>query len=336
MKALITGITGQDGSYLAEFLLSRGYEIHGTLRLSSKDNLDNIGHISSRLHLHRIDLLSQLSLIQLIDQVQPDEIYHLAALTEPGADWQMPELFAQYNALSIVRLLEAVKSVRPATRFFQASSCEMLEGSAAPLDEGSRQAPLTPGSAAKQYAHWTAKSYRDKYGMPISTGILFPHTSPRRDTRFITRRITQAAAKIKLGLQEKLTLPSVTLSKDWGFAGDFVRAFWMMLQHPVPDDYIVATGQEHTLEDFCRLAFDTVDLDWQDHVTIKPGDRAEKIQEKRIGNPSKARRELLWEPEVSFDRLVGMMVEADLERFTLKNRLSSYMLNNNKLERTLA
>ncbi|MCK5126016.1 MAG: GDP-mannose 4,6-dehydratase [candidate division Zixibacteria bacterium] len=335
MKALITGITGQDGSYLAEFLLSRGYEVHGTMRISTKDNFDNIGPIKNRLKLHRLDMLNQLSLIKLIEQIQPDEIYNLAAVTAPGKDWDMAELYAEFNGISVIRLLEATRRIKPDTRIFQASSYEMLASSDKPLTESSPSRPLTPGAAAKQFGHWIAKSYREKYGLNIWTGILFEHTSPRHDNRFITRQIAQAAAKIKLGLQENLTLDNLTLTKDWGFAGDYVRAFWMMLQHPVPDDYIIATGLEYNIEEFCQLAFDTVDLDWQDFVKIKhPNMPINKTMQ--IGDASHARRNLMWEPEVSFDQLVGMMVEADLERLTLKNRLSAYLIKNEQPEGSVA
>jgi GDPmannose 4,6-dehydratase len=336
MKALITGITGQDGSYLAEFLLSRGYEVHGTLRLSTKDNLDNIGHIAKRLHLHRIDMLDQMALLDLIDRVRPNEIYNLAAITAPDTDWDMAELYGQYNALGVVRLLDAVRKVNPDIKFFQASSYEMLARSEKPLNESSDTRPDTPAAVAKQYAHSMVKSYRTKYKMNISTGILFEHTSPRRDTRFITRQITQAAAKIKLGLQEKLQLETLAVTRDWGFSGDYVRAFWMMLQHATPGDYVVATGQAHTLEEFCKLAFDTVDLDWQDHIVIKQPEMISTKKDIRIGDASFVRRQLLWEPEIQFERLVGMMVEADLERLTLKNRLSTYLLQNEELEETSA
>ncbi len=336
MKALITGITGQDGSYLAEFLLSRGYEVHGTLRLSTKDNLDNIGHIAKRLHLHRIDMLNQMALLDLIDQVRPSEIYNLAAITAPDTDWEMAELYGQYNALGVVRLLDAVRKVDSKIKFFQASSYEMLSPSEDPLNEESDTRPTTPAAVAKQYAHSMVKSYREKYNMNICTGILFEHTSPRRDVRFTTRQITQAAAKIKLGLQDKLQLDSLSITRDWGFSGDYVRAFWMMLQHATPDDYVVATGESHTLKEFCKLTFDTVDLDWQDHVIIKQPDMFVGKKDIRIGDSSYARRTLLWEPEVPFERLVGMMVEADLERLTLKNRLSTYLLHNEELEETTA
>ncbi|MEZ5357610.1 MAG: GDP-mannose 4,6-dehydratase [Candidatus Zixiibacteriota bacterium] len=332
MKALITGITGQDGSYLAEFLLSRGYEVHGTMRISSKDNLDNIGHISQRLHLHRVDLLNQLAILDLITEVRPDEIYNLAAITAPDSDWDMPELYGQYNALAVVRLLDAVRKVKPNTKIFQASSFAMLPTSELPLNEESQTCPDSPAAVAKQYAHAMAKSYRDRYGMKIWTGILFEHTSPRRDTRFITRKITSAAAKIKLGLQEKLHLDNLSMTRDWGFAGDYVRAFWMMLQHPTPDDYIIATGAAHTIEEFCQLAFDTVDLDWRDYVVVKNDVIMPGKKDVRIGDASYARRNLLWEPELSFERLVGIMVEADLERLTLKNRLSTYLMQNEKTE----
>jgi len=317
MKAIITGITGQDGSYLAEFLLSRGYDVHGTVRPSSEPPTQRINHIIHRLHLHPADLTDQLSLIRLIDEIKPSEIYNLAGHTQPGIGWMHPVLCGEVHALSAVRLLEAIRLVDSNIRFFQASSAEMFGRAAEwPQTEQTPFLPISPFGAAKLYAHWMTVAYRHKYGLKASCGILFDHESPRRSEDFVTRKITRAAARIKLGLQEKLVLHDLDMRRDWGFAGDFVRSFWMMLQHSTPDDFVIATGRTHSLEDFCRLAFDTVDLDWRDYVRVEHPQVDPASTHARQGDTSYARRKLLWEPEVSFETMIGMMVEADLERYS--------------------
>lgn len=322
MKALITGINGQDGSYLAEFLLSRGYEVHGTARHSSGDRLERISHIRHRLHLHRADLLDQLSLVHLLERVHPDEIYNLAGQMPPSAGWRQPVMCAQVNGLGAVRLLEAVRMVNSGIRFFQASSSEMFGRSTeSPQTERTAFHPATPYGIAKLYAHWMTVGYRHKYGLQASCGILYDHESPRRGTQFLTRRITQAAARIKLGLQARLVLPGLDMRRDWGFAGDYVRAFWMMLQNQTPDDYIIATGCTHSLEDFCRIAFEAAGLDWHDVVEVTdpfPGGSSTCTPQ---GDTSHARRKLLWEPEIPFEEMIRMMVEADLEWYSPRNRL---------------
>jgi GDPmannose 4,6-dehydratase len=322
MKAIITGITGQDGSYLAEFLLSRGYEVHGTVRHSSTDRNDRINHIIHRLHLHQADLLDQLSLIRLIEEVKPNEIYNLAGHTQPGIGWRHPVICGQAHALGVSRLLEAIRLVDPEIHFFQASSSEMFDRSGeSPQTERTPFCPSTPFGIAKLYAHWMSIAYRHKYGLKTCCGILFDHESPRRGEAFVTRQITQSAARIKLGLQEKLILNTLDIRSDWGFAGDFVRAFWMMLQQrSTPDDYVIATGNTHSLEDFCRIAFEAANLDWRDHIGIENSHIDSIPATSMQGDISHARRKLLWEPEVSFKQLIRMMVEADIERYSPPNR----------------
>jgi len=317
MKAIITGITGQDGSYLAEFLLSRGYDVHGTIRPTSEPSAKRINHIIHRLQLHPADLTDQMSLIRLLEEIKPDEIYNLAGHTQPGIGWMHPVLCGKVHALSTVRLLEAIRLVDSNIHFFQASSAEMFgRATESPQTEHTPFLPISPFGIAKLYAHWMTVAYRHKYGLKASCGILFDHESPRRSEEFVTRKITRAAARIKLGLQEKLVLHDLDMKRDWGFAGDFVRSFWMMLQRPTPDDYVIATGRTHSLEDFCRLAFDTVDLDWRDYVRIEHPQVDPVSTIPLQGDTSHARRNLLWEPEVTFEAMIGMMVEADLERFS--------------------
>ncbi len=337
MKALITGITGQDGSYLAEFLLSRGYDVHGTVRRTSGDRLDRVDHIVHRIHLHYADLLDQLALVRLIEKVQPDEVYNLAAQAFASSGWDQPELTCQLNGLGIVRLLEAVRLIDPRVRIFQASSAEMFGRPAEyPQTEQTPLLPTTPCGAAKLYAHLMAGGYRQKYGLKVCCGILFDHESPRRSLEYITRRITHAAACVKLGLQDKVTLESIDLCCDWGFAGDYVRAFWMMLQHPTADDYIVATGQAHTLEEFCEAAFEAADLDWRDHVVVERTGGPQNDLVPFTGDACRAQRKLLWEPEVSFEEMIKMMVEADLARHSLKNRVPSEVANREQWQRSIS
>jgi len=316
MKAIIMGITGQDGSYLAEFLLSRGYEVHGTERQTSLSGRERINHIIHRLQLHRADLQDQLSLVRLIESVRPDEIYNLAGPSLPDPGWQFPEMYGQTHALGVLRLLEAIRMVDPEIRFFQASSSEMFGAAVeSPQTEKTPFYPTSPFGIAKLYAHWVTVAYRRKYGIKACCGILFDHESPRRSEIFITRRITRAAARIKLGLQKKLILDNLDMKRDWGYAGDFVRAYWMTLQNTLPDDYVIATGKTHSLEDFCRIAFKAVDLDWRDHVQIKNPNHDPSSTTEPRGDTSHARRKLLWEPEVSLSELIGMMVQADLELY---------------------
>jgi len=322
MKALITGITGQDGSYLAEFLLSRGYNVHGTVRLSSQDRLDRINHILHRIHLYPADLLDQLSLIQLIAKVRPEEIYNLACPSAADGGWRLPAMTAEIGGLGVIRLLEAIRMVDPAIRYFQASASDIYGRPAEyPQTEKTPFRPITPFGAAKLHGHLVTAAYRDKYDLKACNGILFDHESPRCGRDRITRTITRAAAAVKLGLQEKLVLPTLALRRDWGYAGDYVRAFWMMLQHPTADDYVIGTGQLHDLEDFCRAAFGAAGLDWRDHVEVEASAEAMPETIPLLGDASRARHKFLWEPEVTFEGMVSLMVEAELERLSPKHRL---------------
>jgi GDPmannose 4,6-dehydratase len=333
MKALITGITGQDGSYLAEFLLSRGYEVHGTGRQSSDEDFERINHIIHRIHLHQADLIDQLSIIRLIEEIGPDEIYNLAAQTSPSSYWSQPMMVGEINALGATRLLEAIRLVNTDIRFFQASSAEMYGYSAdSPQTEQTPFHPVTPNGISKLYAHWTTIAYREKYGLKACCGILFDHESPRRAMEFVTRKITDAAARIKLGLQEKLVLTTLDIQRDWGYAGDFIRAYWMMLQNTTPEDFVIATGQCKSLTDFCRCAFDAVQLDWREHVEIDPlGSKSSRSFRLR-GDATRARQKLLWEPEISFEEMVHMMVETEIERYSPKNRLPTDSISQERFQ----
>jgi GDPmannose 4,6-dehydratase len=337
MKALITGITGQDGSYLAEFLLSRGYEVHGTVRLSSQDRCDRINHILHRLHLYPADLMDQLSLIQLIAKVRPEEIYNLACPSAADGGWRQPALTAEVAGLGAIRLLEAIRMADPTIRFFQASAADIYGRPVEyPQTEKTVFGPVTPFGIAKLYAHLAVAAYREKYGLLACCGILFDHESPRRGRHHITRVITQAAAAVKLGLQEKLVVDTLALRRDWGYAGDYVRAFWMMLQHPTADDYVIATGQLHDLEDFCRAAFAAADLDWRDYVEVQPSADVAAETAPLLGDSTRARRKLLWEPEVAFEEMIKLMVEAELERLSPKHRLETAVDNRRSWQRSLS
>ncbi|MCP4569528.1 MAG: GDP-mannose 4,6-dehydratase [FCB group bacterium] len=324
MKAIITGITGQDGSYLAEFLLSRGYEVHGLIRHSSGNRCERIDHILDRLHLHQADLLDDQAIVNLVEQVRPEEIYNLAGLMTPSEGWTESLMCSRINAIGVTRLLEAIRLVDPSIRLFQASTADMfgrIEKS--PQTETTPFRPLTPYGVTKLYAHWMAVNYREKYGLKTCCGILYDHESPRRGLDFVTRRITHAAALIKLGLKDRLTLDHLDMHRDWGFAGDYVRSFWMMLQNDSPDDYVIATGTTHSLEEFCRLAFTAADLDWRDHVHIRNAFNKGIQSPPLTGDNSHARKKLLWEPEVSFEDMITMMVETDLDRYSLRGRMES-------------
>lgn len=337
MKALITGITGQDGSYLAEFLLSRGYDVHGTVRPSSQDRFDRINHILHRLHLYPADLLDQLSLIQLIAKVRPEEIYNLVSPPVADGGWRQPAMSAEVGGLGVIRLLEAVRMVDPTIRFFYASAAEIYgRPTEYPQTERTPFRPITPLGIAKLHGHLVTAAYRDKYNLKASSGILFDHESPRRGRDRITRTITRAAAAVKLGLQEKLVLPTLALRRDWGYAGDYVRAFWMMLQHQTADDYVIATGQLHDLEDFCRAAFGAAGLDWRDHVEVDASIETPPETIPLLGDASRARHDFLWEPEVSFEAMVSLMVEAELERLSPKHRLDTAADDHHSWQRSLA
>ncbi len=314
-KALITGITGQDGAYLAEFLLGKGYQVHGMVRRSSSENFERIAHMRNLITLHQADLLDQLSIITLVRDVRPLEIYNLAAQSFVPTSWLQPLLTGEFTALGVTRMLEAVRLVDPGIRFYQASSSEMFgKVREEPQTETTPFWPRSPYGVAKVYGHWITVNYRESYDIFASSGILFNHESPLRGKEFVTRKITDAAARIKLGVQEKLLVGNLDAMRDWGFAGDYVQAMWMMLQQEEPDDYVVATGEKHSVRELIELAFDRVDLSWQDYVETDPAlFRPAEVNTLR-GDAGKARKVLGWEPKVPFAELVRMMVDADLQR----------------------
>ena len=313
--ALITGITGQDGSYLAEFLLEKGYTVIGFVRRSSTVNFERIGHIQDDMVLVSGDLLDQTSLIHVIEKHQPDEIYNLAAQSFVPASWDQPVFTAEATALGVTRILEAVRTVNHNIRFYQASSSEMFgKVHEVPQTELTPFYPRSPYGVAKVYGHWITVNYRESYGLHATSGILFNHESPRRGLEFVTRKVTDGVAKIKLGLSDKLLMGNLDAQRDWGFAGDFVRAMWLMLQQEEPDDYVIATGQTHTVEKLCRTAFEYVGLDYRNFVAQDDRFMRPAEVDLLIGDPGKAQRVLGWEPQVSFEELIHMMVEADLAR----------------------
>ncbi len=316
MKALITGITGQDGSYLADFLLEKGYTVYGMVRRASTETYERIGHIKDRLHLRQADLLDQLSLIKLLEEVQPDEVYNLAAMSFVPTSWNQPMLTGEFTAIGVTRVLEALRLVCPKARFYQASSSEMFgKVREVPQVETTPFHPRSPYGVAKAYGHYITVNYRESYGLYALSGILFNHESPRRGKEFVTRKITDAVAQIKLGLADKLPMGNIEAERDWGFAGDYVRAMWMMLQQDQPDDYVVATGVTHSVREFLEAAFSHVGLDWQKYVTTDPSLMRPAEVDQLLGNSAKARKNLGWVPEVDFNGLVRMMVDADLERW---------------------
>ena len=314
-KALITGITGQDGAYLAELLLDKGYEVHGMVRRSSTENFERINHLRGNISLHQADLLDQLSIVNLIQTVRPREVYNLAAQSFVPTSWLQPLLTGEFTALGVTRVLEAVRLVDPEIRFYQASSSEMFGAvKEEPQNEHTPFWPRSPYGVAKVYGHWITVNYRESYGIFACSGILFNHESPRRGKEFVTRKITDAVARIKLGVQEKLGLGNLGAKRDWGFAGDYVRAMWLMLQQDQPDDYVVATGEQHSVRELVELAFACVDLDWEKYVEVDEKMMRPAEVYTLCGDASKARAQLGWEPTVTFAELVRMMVDADLER----------------------
>jgi GDPmannose 4,6-dehydratase len=312
--AIITGVTGQDGSYLADFLLSRGYKVIGMVRRSSTVTFGRIEHIQDQIDIIQGDLHDQSSLVALIEEYRPDEVYNLAAQSFVPTSWKQPVLTGEVTALGVTRILEAIRLVNPQTRFYQASSSEMFgKVREVPQSEATPFYPRSPYGVAKVYGHWVTVNYRESYNLFACSGILFNHESPRRGLEFVTRKITHGAARIKLGLAKELRLGNLESRRDWGFAGDYVEGMWMMLQQDQPDDYVICTGKTHSVREFCEAAFAHVGLDYQDYV----------IQDERffrpaevdllVGDPAKARKVLGWEPRVSFDGLIQMMVDADLQ-----------------------
>jgi GDPmannose 4,6-dehydratase len=319
-RALITGITGQDGSYLAELLLSKDYEVHGLIRRSSTFNTNRIDHIytdlhdpKSKLYLHYGDLSDSSQLSNLIYNLHPDEIYHLAAQSHVRVSFDMPEFTGDVTGLGTTRILEAVRRSRIKTRFYQASSSEMFGDAPPPQNEATPFRPRSPYAAAKVYSYWMARNYREGYKLFAVNGILFNHESPRRGETFVTRKITRALARIKMGLEGKIYLGNLKAKRDWGYAKDFVEAMWLMLQQKEADDYVIATGESHSVEEFLEEAFGYVGLDWRDYVEIDPRYFRPTDVDFLQGDASKAKRKLGWEPKVRFKELVRIMVDADIE-----------------------
>ena len=314
-RALITGITGQDGSYLAELLLEKGYEVHGMVRRSSEEKFERIQHLHGKIALHQGDLLDQFSLAALLSKVEPDEVYNLAAQSFVPTSWSQPVLTGEFTALGVTKMLEAIRHTRPKVRFYQASSSEMFgKVLEVPQTEETPFYPRSPYGVAKAYGHHITVNYRESFNLFAVSGILFNHESPRRGTEFVTRKVTYAAARIKLGLQEKLPMGNLDAKRDWGFAGDYVDAMWRMLQQDAPDDYVVATNETHTVRELVEIAFERVGLDWNKHVIIDPAFVRPAEVDLLIGDYGKAKRKLGWEPRVRFRELVQMMVDADLAR----------------------
>ena len=316
-RALITGITGQDGSYLAELLLSKGYEVVGAIRRASTTNYWRIEHLLDRITLKPGDLLDQLSLIRLIDDVEPDEFYNLAAMSFVPASWDQPMLTGEFNSQGVTRALEAVRQVNPKIKFYQASSSEMFgKVREVPQTELTPFYPRSPYGVSKVFAHYITVNYRESYDLFAVSGILFNHESPRRGLEFVTRKVTDGVARIKLGLADSLGLGNLDAKRDWGFAGDYVRAMWLMLQQDRADDYVVATGETHSVRDLVEVAFGHAGLDWEKHVKLDPRFLRPAEVDLLVGDPAKAKSALGWKPDVNFKQLVTMMVDADLERLS--------------------
>jgi GDPmannose 4,6-dehydratase len=315
-RALITGITGQDGSHLAEWLLEKGYQVHGIVRRSSTENFERIAHLAGRVQLHQADLLDQLSLVDVFKVVDPHEVYNLAAMSFVPTSWSQPVLTGEFTAIGVTRVLEAVRLLNPkGIRFYQASSSEMFgKVQEVPQRETTPFYPRSPYGVAKVYGHFITVNYRESYGIFACSGILFNHEGPRRGKEFVTRKVTDAVARIKLGMQSDVKLGNLDAKRDWGFAGDYIRAMWLMLQQDQPDDYVIATGETHAVRELVEIAFNYVGLDWKKYVVQDPALIRPAEVDLLVGDPSKAKRMLGWVPKVSFKQLVEMMVDADLER----------------------
>jgi GDPmannose 4,6-dehydratase len=311
--ALITGITGQDGSYLAEHLLAKGYRVFGVVRRTSHHSYERIEHLLDRVEIVAADLLDQHSLTVVIQETRPDEVYNLAAQSYVPTSWTQPVLTGEFTALGVTRILEAVRLAHPGAKFYQASSSEMFgKVRESPQRETTSFYPRSPYGVAKVYAHWITVNYRESYGLYAVSGILFNHESPRRGIEFVTRKVSDGVARIKLGLAKEIRLGNLDARRDWGYAGDYVDAMWRMLQPPVPQDYVVGTGVAHSVRELVEIAFDHVGLDWRKHVVVDPRFLRPAEVDLLLADPAKARTDLGWTPEVSFDRLVRMMVDADL------------------------
>ncbi len=315
--ALITGITGQDGSYLAQHLLAKGYDVVGVVRRTSHDSYERIGGFLDRVTIVPADLLDQHSLTSVIRDVKPDEIYNLAAQSFVPTSWTQPVLTGEFTALGVTRILEAVRLAHPEAKFYQASSSEMF-GKAAetPQTENTPFYPRSPYGVAKTYGHWITVNYRESYGLFAVSGILFNHESPRRGLEFVTRKITDAVARIKLGLADELRLGNLDAKRDWGYAGDYVEAMWLMLQQKSPEDFVIGSGETHSVKEFVQIAFGHVDLEWEPYIKVDPAFMRPAEVEILLADPSKAKRLLEWEPKVAFQELVAMMVDADINRLS--------------------
>lgn len=314
--ALITGITGQDGSYLADFLLEQGYKVVGMVRRSSTVNFDRIAHLQEMeaLEIVQGDLLDQMSLIDILRETKPDEVYNLAAQSFVPTSWRQPVLTGEFTALGVTRMLDAIRIVNPEIRFYQASSSEMFgKVREVPQNENTPFYPRSPYGVAKVYGHWITVNYRESYNLFACSGILFNHESPRRGLEFVTHKVTYGAARIKMGLAEELRLGNLSARRDWGYAGDYVRAMWLMLQQDEPDDYVIATGETHSVRRLCEVAFTYLGLNYEDYVVVDERFYRPAEVDLLIGDASKARLKLGWEPQVNFESLIAMMVEADLE-----------------------
>jgi GDPmannose 4,6-dehydratase len=321
-RAFITGITGQDGSYLAEFLLGQGYDVFGLVRRTSTLNFERIRHIQERITLISGDMLDQTSLTRALKDIQPDEVYNLAAQSFVQTSWQQPVFTGDVTALGVTRLLDAIMTVNPKIRFYQASSSEMFgKVQEVPQKESTPFYPRSPYGVAKVYGHWITVNYRESYGLHATSGILFNHESPRRGLEFVTRKVTHHAARIKLGLANELRIGNLDSQRDWGFAGDYVKAMWLMLQQDTPDDYVVATGQTHSVERLLDVAFSCVDLNWKNYTVQDERFMRPAEVDLLVGDPGKAGKNLGWEPNVTFEQLIQMMVEADLQLLKIENRL---------------
>lgn len=316
-RALITGITGQDGSYLAELLLDKGYEVYGIARRLSAPNSWRIDHIMDRITVRPGDLLDQLSLLKVIDEVRPQEIYNLAAMSFVPASWDQPMLTGEFNAQGVTRMLDAIRRVDPNIRFYQASSSEMYgKVREVPQTELTPFYPRSPYGVSKVYGHYITVNYRESYNLFAVSGILFNHESPRRGLEFVTRKVTDGVARIKLGMKDTLGLGNLDAQRDWGFSGDYVYAMWLMLQQDRPDDYVISTGISHSVKELVQIAFERVGLDWEKHVQLDPAFLRPAEVDHLLGDCSKAKKELGWEPKVDFRGLVEMMVDADMARLS--------------------
>jgi GDPmannose 4,6-dehydratase len=316
-RALITGITGQDGSYLAELLLEKGYQVYGMVRRASTENFERIDHLTHQISLVQADLLDPTSLVEAIEEAQPTEVYNLGAQSFVPTSWKQPVLTAEFTAVGDTRILEAIRRVDPRIRFYQASSSEMFgKVREVPQTEQTPFYPRSPYGVAKAYGHFITVNYRESYGLHAVSGILFNHESPRRGLEFVTRKISDGVARIKLGLADELRLGNLDAERDWGFAGDYVEAMWLMLQEDEPEDFVIATGEPHSVRAFAEIAFEHAGLSMDDYVAIDPEFLRPAEVDHLVGDASKAREKLGWEPRVSFRELVELMVDADVERLT--------------------